>query len=236
MSKNRKRDLSDPAAVDADRTHYMGIGYHIPPGYNAREVHKLFLEWNEKLQKSGHKDIEHYSSYIVGRVSPIIKASHPPKDENIGSQYNIGLVDTYLNYFEQTKPRSAKEAKLWHIDIMLLQSFSAGVDLGSLIRIFNKPTKRAKAAFRNRWPGVTTRDVAKHKGRSKFWIYQRTKTALAHCYAWHLTDINGELTVDDVNFLQLHGIDSKATETIINSALAKVGREPISLKWEKKSY
>lgn len=238
MGKNKRSDYADPNAVGADNNHYMGIGYHIPKGYTTKEVKALFELWNDKLQKSGHVDLEHYSGFSVGRVSPRIRQNHNIKPEHYGSLYNVQLVDTYLtNYFETNRPKTKKLQSHWAIDKLLLHCFCAGVNLGILERLFTKPTKASVAAFIDAHGiDLQAKVVYNNEGRSKYWIYTRTKTALAYCYAWHLTDVNGELTAEDINFYKLHGVDSGATETIINSVRTAAGLPSIALKWEKKNY
>lgn len=235
------RNINSPAAVDADNAHYMGHGYFIPSTTDARKMRELFKQWNEILQKSGHVDTEHYSGFSVGKVSPRQKNRHNSDLLQAPSLLNYQLVDTYLtNYFELNKPGNRKLRRLWKLDIFLLRAFTAGIDLGILTRFFAAPVEEADVvskAFNDRYDfTLHTALLKRNKGRSKFWIYSRTKTALAHCYAWHLSDINGELTEADVRVLRLHGIDSKVCETVINRARKLKGLEPIALKWDKKKY
>lgn len=238
MGKNKRSEYHNPQAVSSDNAHYMGIGYHIPKGYTNKQMLELFELWNEKLKKSGHQDIEHYSGFSVGRVSPRINQKHNSKLEHYGSLYNVQLVDTYLtNHFEVNRPTTKKLQSFWAIDRFLLQCFCAGLDLGIMERLFIAPTAEAVAAFINATcVDVQAKVIYNNEGRSKYWIYTRTKIALAYCYGWHLSNINGELTTDDINFYKLHGVDSKAAETIINSCRTSAGLEPIQLKWEKKKY
>lgn len=239
MAKKIKSDFTSPTVVMNTESHYQGLGYYIPSNTDAKALRQLFTDWNERLAASGHNDIEHFSSLLIGKTSPRLKGRHNSDLHNAPSLFNYQLADTYMsNYFEHTKPTDKRLARFWSSDKVLLTLFTAGINLGEIERLFKSPTEAKVERFKSDYglEHLTNYSLMLHKGRSKFWIYHRTKTALAHCYAWHNTDINGELTDSDLDLYRLHGIDSKDTETIINRYRAKAGKEPLKLKWLKKLY
>ena len=239
MARMKRTQLNDPDAISSDAAHYMGRGYFIPSSTNAREVQALFDKWNQLLQKEGHVDIEHYSALSPGKVSPRLRHTTQLNPDNEGSAYNVALVDAYLtNYLEHTRLQSRKVRKYYAIDVFLLKCYSAGVDLGSLVRLFKAPTTESVRIFFSKYniEGCRPALIHNNTGRSKYWLFTRTNTALAYCYAWHLTDINGELTPELVNMFLFRGLDSKRALGVINKARRKAGLELIKLKWPTLNY
>lgn len=239
MAKSKKSDFDRPEVVEAIQSHYQGIGYFIPSTTDAQQVRDLYNEWNEKLQKSGHCDIEHHSALLTGQVSPRLKKRHNSDLHNAPSLFNYQLADTYLtNYFDHNRPATKRLQSMWLADRTLLAIWTAGINLGDTERLFTNPTTTIVQAFKAKHALEHISDYAlmQLKGRSKFWIYHRTRTALAYCYAWHASDVNGELDETALNIYRLHGIDSREAEGIINKARAVAGMQPVKLKWPKKSY
>lgn len=239
MKNSKKQDLNRPAIISAMESQYQGIGYFIPSNTDASQVRELYAEWNEKLQKSGLVDIEHHSAMLTGQVSSRLKGRHNSDLHNAPSLFNYQLADTYLtNYFDHNRPSTKRLQSMWLSDRTLLAIWTAGVNLGETERLFANPTKTTVKHFKTKHGLEHISDYAlmQLKGRSKFWVYHRTRTALAYCYAWHASDVNGELDETALNIYRLHGIDSREAEGIINRARLAAGLEPVKLKWEKKSY
>ena len=233
-----KRELLNPKIVTQEENHHIGRGYFIPHGYDAQQVRELYYKWNKILQNSGHTDIEVYSSFMPGRSSPRLRMANPLNPDNAGQAYISSLIDTYLNHFTYRTVITETQKRFYSLDKFLLQCFSSGIHLGILVKFFKSVSKRTAKTFvlEHNLQDVNLAALVANKGRSKFWIYYRTRSALTYCYAWHLSDINGELTEELVNQVQLHGLDSKDAEKIINRVRKRSKLEPISLKWAKKSY
>jgi hypothetical protein len=59
------------------RNYSQGIGYHIPNGMTLKEWQTLKRTWENKLLKSGHDEIEQFSSNSTGHFSPyFVKTKH----------------------------------------------------------------------------------------------------------------------------------------------------------------
>lgn len=230
--------LTNPKIVKNEEDHHIGSGYFIPEGYDAQQLRDLYLEWNLKLQKSGHSDVEVYSNFHPGRSSPRLRRNHPLQVYNSQRQLISNLIDTYLNYFTRDSVKEKRQKKYYYTDYFLLQCYSNGIHLGILVEFFATVHRRAAERFvaKHELHNINIKALTRAKGRTKFWIYYRTRAALAYCYAWHLSHPLGELTETLVNTYKMHGLDIKEAPGIINRARRRAKLAPIKLKWELKNY
>ena len=218
--------------IDNTTKHFQGIGYHIPKSYNKSEVLELYKLWNEKLQKSGHRELEHFSSLQPGRSSPFFVEAHNQgiyKESNYTISAFYNLIQTYINYYMLSNESRERYKLNWPVYQLLIQDFAAGKSLITLV------DQLKTWAFYNRLPSKNTasRAYGANKGRSKYWTYISLRKILNHCWLWHITDLNGELAAKDLEHLDFLGLDVPGTEELINSLPATI--EPIKLRIKSKA-
>jgi hypothetical protein len=234
MARRKKQPTS---TVSGAKTHFQGLGYFIPHGYTLEQIQKLSSDWNQKLQKSGHKDCEAFSDVLPGLSSPFLYNSRSP--EALQSHHNpitaLNLIRTYINYYMHTKEARAKYSQDYKASLFLLECYLNQVDFRAISKL--KSTGDLES-FKEKYPELelpysfTTEDLK----TSHYWAYQTTRKLLQHCWLWHITDHNGELTADDLTTYGFVGLDVKGTTQYYNNELAKLGKPPIKLRKPESKY
>lgn len=227
MSKTKPRPKFDIAKQDNEARYYQGMGYHVPAGTDKNELRRLYKLWNTKLQKSGHIELEHFSQAAPGRSSPFFVE---PKTRGVNSQDNyvasayFDYIQTYFNHYMSTQAAQDRYKKNYIAFYLIIQQHLSGVSLTRIVA--NLKTREFYHAF----PDAKMRAGAytKNKNRSKYWTYISIRKVLNHCWLWHLTDINGELSAKQLEHFNFLGLDVPGTEQTINSLSSTV--EPIKLR------
>lgn len=214
--------------------HYEGLGYYIPMGYTKTQVKELFKQWNTKLKKSGHNDVEHFSE--LGKSS-IYFISDKKKSIYIKSNYNLetyyNLIQTYMHLYFESDLGRRRFKRNYNFIRLLMRDHVQGIAL----------TKTTEYVKHLSWYKLDESDKPNqychslNYKRSKFYIYITIRAVLNHCWIWHLTDINGELNAQELQHYNFLGLDVPNTERYINEILVAKGLETIKLRLpESKLY
>lgn len=237
MAKNTRRKKQPSSTVSGARTHYQGMGYYVPPGYTTEQVNALFSKWNQKLQKSGHVDIEAFSDCLAGLSSPFLAGSRTYKAyaEHNNPSATFQFIQTYINYYMHTRAAKARYGNKLAESQFLLNCFLEQVEYRD-IAAFASHGSRAK--FSKAHPNV---EYPSHFNplnmpKSHYWAYNRIRKLLNHCWLWHITDQNGELEPKDLQLYEFVGLDVKGTEELYNKELVKLGKPLVSLKHKEAKY
>lgn len=237
MAKITRRRKQPNSTIEGSRSHYQGLGYHIPAGYTLEQVRELFSKWNDKLQKSGHKDIEAFSDVLPGLSSAFLQGT---KSYKAFSSHNdpsatFQFIQTYINYFMHT--RQAKQvygARLAEAQF-LLNCYLEQVEYRDIAAL---AVSGSRAKFSKLYPSVEFPSHFKplDMPKSHYWAYNRIRKLLNHCWLWHVTDQNGELQPKDLELYEFVGLDVKGTEERFNKVLAKLNKPLIKLKHKEAKY
>lgn len=238
-SKTKKVKTSYPKDSDtvSPRSHFQGSGHIYPHGYTRAEYNALVREWNEKLQKSGHADIEAYSASVSGLVSPFLKNSRPSstyRPHNDPSEA-LDFARTYQTTYMHTSQARWLYGKDHAAALFLLDCYIHQVEYRDIARL---KTSGDREAFEALYPLVdfpTYFSLSSLKN-SHYWAYQRTRKILNNCWLWHITDPNGEISIRALEFYGFLGLDCKGTSKKYNAALKKIGLGPINLKIPEAKY
>jgi hypothetical protein len=109
--------------------------------------------------------------------------------------------------------------------LQIIKSYTAGVSLDKII------AEMRQSSFYATNPGDVPnyRSYNRNKARSKFWVYISLRKVMNHCWLWHITDQNGELTPKQLELFDFLGLDVPGTEEYINKLL-KLDQSPIRLR------
>jgi hypothetical protein len=234
MAQRKKQPTS---TVSGAKTHYEGLGYYVPAGYTLQEIQKLASEWNAKLQKSGHVDIESFSDVLMGLSSPYLRGQRSYK--SLQSHHDpseaLDYIQTYINLYMHTSKARWKYGKSHAIALFLLNCYVNQVEFRDISKLSNTGDVKA---FKRKHPSVEfpTYFQPTTMYKSHYWAYQYTRKLLQHCWLWHITDINGELTAEQLSFYGFVGLDVVGTNELYNKALQELGREPIKLRKPESKY
>jgi hypothetical protein len=234
MAKRRKQPNS---TVSGSRSHYEGLGYHVPAGYTLDQVNQLFSEWNLKLQNSGHIDIEAFSDCLAGLSSPFLRGSKSSKSYDPVNDPSVALsyVQTYIDFYMSSRNARTRYKSDYAACLFLLNCYMEQADYRDISRL------------------ATTGDVAQFKAdhpnvlfpmyfnpltmpKSHYWAYNKLRRILNHCWLWHITDQNGELTPRDLEVFGFLGLDCKGTEEYYNSVIVPLGLPAVKLKHKEAKY
>lgn len=237
MAKRSKRQKQPTSTVSGAKTHYEGLGYHIPHGYTLEQIQRLASEWNLKLQKSNHQDIEHFSDVLPGLSSPFLRGTKTTKsyESHQDPSEALNYIQHYINYYMHTKAALNRYSGDWQASLFLLDCYVNQVEFRDIAKL---ATSGDYKAFKLLYPDVELgkRFDASKLYKSHYWAYQRTRKLLQHCWLWHITDINGELTSEQLSLYGFVGLDVKGTEAYYNKVLKQLGKPPIKLKKPESKY
>lgn len=234
MARRKKQPTS---TLNGARTHYEGLGYYVPSGYTLEQVVQTASEWNDKLQKSGHIDIESFSDCLPGLSSPYLLNSRSYK--SLQSHYDpsaaLSYVRTYIEYYMYTEPAKLHYGERYKSSIFLLECYVNQVvyrDISKLaaskdLQVFVTKHKNVEIA-----EDFSTECLKS----SHYWAFQNTREALQHCWLWHITDVNGELESEDLMSYELMGLNVKGTLEYYNTELKKLDLPQINLKMKPCKY
>jgi hypothetical protein len=234
MARRKKQPNS---TVSGAKTHYQGMGYHIPSGYTREQVNQIYSEWQDKLQKSGHVDIEAFSDCLPGLSSPFLRGSKSYKTYESFNDISQALsyVQTYINYYMFSRSSRTKYYKDHAACLFLLRCYVEQVEYRDIAGLANTGDK---ASFSKLYPNIEYPNFFNPLSmkKSHYWAYQKTRRILNHCWLWHVTDANGELKPKDLEVFHFLGLDCKGTEEYYNSVLAPLGLDTIKLKNKEAKY
>jgi hypothetical protein len=234
MARRKKQPTS---TISGARNHYQGLGYHVPAGYTLEQVNQIFSEWNLKLQKSGHVDIEAFSDCLAGLSSPFLRGSKSYKayEASHDPSLAISYVQTYINYYMQTRTARHKYGKQYAASLFLLNCYIEQVDYRDISAL---ATTGNVKLFKANHPNVEfpMYFIPTTMPKSHYWAYNKLRRILNHCWLWHITDQNGELSVRDLEVFGFLGLDCKGTEDYYNSVIVPLGLQPIKLKHKEAKY
>lgn len=232
MSKAKQNDIKPNSVLNKKKDHkksskFEGLGYYIPDGYTKTQVEQLFKQWNEKLKKSGHKEIERFSR--LGQSSSyFVEPKNGPQTQisNYNIQIYFDLIQTYMNFYFESPEARTRYKKNYHYFKLILQLHVDGVGLTSIVERL-KSIETYKAYLSRE---IDRQVFNKNKDRSKFYIYTQLRKILNHCWLWHCVNINGELSFKDLELYNFLGLDVPNTNVYINKILASQGLSPIKLR------
>jgi hypothetical protein len=237
MAKRSKRQKRENSTVLGAKTAYQGIGYHIPHGYTLKQIQQLASEWNLKLQKSNHADIEHFSDVLMGLSAPFLKGTktHKAYEAHHDPTTALNYIQTYINFYMHTKAAQHRYKADWQASLFLLDCYVNQVEFRDIASL---AVSADYEAFAKLYPNVEIpkRFDASKLYKSHYWAYQRTRKLLQHCWLWHITDQNGEITPDELTTYGFVGLDVKGTTEYYNKELAKLGKPPIKIRKPESKY
>ena len=237
MAKRTQRRKQPSSTVSGAKTHYEGLGYFIPHGYTLEQIQKLASEWNKKLQNANHEDIEHFSDVLPGLSSPYLRnhRSYKCLESHLDPSEAFSLIQTYYNYYLGTTQARYRFGERYLAAKFLISCYINQVKFRTIAAIANgSPLK----SFKLKYPEVefpTYFDVTSMP-KSHYWAYEFTRKILQHCWLWHITDINGELTIETLNQFEFVGMDVKGTQAFFDLEHKKLGLEPVKLKKPESKY
>lgn len=231
-----KRQKQPNSTVSGARTHYEGAGYYIPHGYTLEQVNKIFSEWQLKLQKSGHVDIESFSDCLPGLSSPFLRGTknfksfeyqHDPSEA-------ISYVQTYINYYMNSRAARHKYGKSYTNCLFLLNCYIEQAEYRDISALAVSGDLKA---FSKLYPNIEYPNAFKPLTlyKSHYWAYNKIRRILNHCWLWHVTSPQGELRPKDLEIFGLLGLDCKGTHEYYNSILNPLGLS-VNLKHKESKY
>ena len=237
MAKRTSRQKQPTSTVSGAKTHYEGLGYYIPAGYTLEQVQRLASEWNLKLQKSNHQDIEHFSDVLMGLSSPYLRGQRAPKayEAHHDPSEALSYIQTYINYYMSTSQARYRYGANHASSLFLLNCYVEQVEFRDIAALAQTGDSKA---FKELYPSVDWPPyfTPNKLYKSHYWAYQRTRKILQHCWLWHITDMNGEISPEALCLYGFVGLDVKGTQDYYNAELAKLGKPPIKLRKPESKY
>lgn len=233
MTRRKKQPNS---TVYGAKKHFQGMGYHVPSGYTLEQINELYSKWNLKLQNSGHNDIEAFSDCLAGLSSPFLQGSKSYKsyDAVYDPSQALSYVQTYINYYMDTRNSRSRYGTQHAAVLFLLNCYVEQVDYRAIAAL---AVSGDKQSFRSEHPTVDfpTYFQPLSMPKSHYWAYNKLRKVLNHCWLWHITDQNGELTPQDLQVFEFLGLDVKGTHEHYNSVLNPLGLS-VNLKHKEAKY
>ena len=233
MARRKKQPTS---TVSGAKRHFQGMGYHVPSGYTLEQINELYSKWNLKLQKSGHVDVEAFSDCLPGLSSPFLQGSKSYKayDAVFDPSVALSYVQTYINYYINSPEATARYSQDLPVVQFLLNCYMEQVDYRDISRLAVSGDRKA---FKSEHPNVEypPKFHSFNMPKSHYWAYNKTRRILNHCWLWHVTDQNGELSCKDLEIFGFLGLDCKGTHEYYNSVLSPLGLS-VNLKHKEAKY
>ncbi len=216
---------------------FQGIGHIVPVGYTKSQYNKLLREWNNKLQESGHEDIEVFSTSVAGLSSQFLRGSKPSKayESHKDPSEALDFARTYQNLYMHTSSARWLYGKKHATSLFLLECYINQVEFRDIATLRRTGDKEA---FLSEYPDVQIPNYFNIKSlfTSHYWAYQATRRVLNNCWLWHVTSPLGEISIKGLEFYGFLGLDLKGTHDKYNAELSKLGLPAIRLRCAETLY
>lgn len=167
----------------------MGIGYVMPAGMSKKEFFKLYSDWNKKLEKSGHTELERFTP--DGLISPFfnsVASSNSPAGSAASALRRFTPEKQDYYHFISVFAQNADFKKLYGPRIAkfyqwLMERSAEGLTLDTLLHLVRTKSEKDSRAyvgwfyFKTKWNRGT--------------LYKLQQKLIQDCFTWHRTDPEG---------------------------------------------
>ena len=215
-------------------------------GMSKQDYFKLRDYWYDKVQKSGHNELERFNEYNQGLVSSYLHRtikSSATKQSNYAVSAYYDHLNTFLNhieyikaskhlqlkykinrFFHEIKPRNKASKRLsdsvtYALNIYILKAIVSGASLESISRRLGqvKPIKSESDVAKLAQISISKRILYHTKGTNKNRLWMRMR--LIHEVAMQYLVLSGQVDPEELYNLDLLGLDSVYVNKFISEQL-----------------